>query len=156
MRRNDRPSLRASSGTKPLNRGVMMRASLLLRAHSGAFAARPWQGLEAAVHGDSSLFTRSSQNNPVTPESIVTAHRHRAILFSSHAAPKTADSSLCLHASLCSKPETSDLDPRTPAASFVPNHSLLSSPCSLWVQVYTQDCPMHRGKASYYPNLSIS
>lgn len=104
MRRNDRPSLRA--GTKPLNRGVLMKASLLLMAYSGAFAARPWQGSEAAVHGDSSLFTRSSQNNPVTPESTVTTHRHRAILLSSHAAPKTADSSLCslcLHPSLCSE-----------------------------------------------------
>lgn len=154
MRRNDRPSLRA--GTKPLNRGVLMKASLLLMAYSGAFAARPWQGSEAAVHGDSSLFTRSSQNNPVTPESTVTTHRHRAILRSSRAAPKTADSSLCLHPSLCSEPETSDLDPRTPAASFVPKHPLLSSPCSLWVPVYIQDRPMHGGKASYYPNLSTS
>lgn len=76
-------------------------------AHSGAFAARPWQGLEAAVHGDNSLFTRSSQNNPVTPESSVTTHRHGTIPSSPHVALKTADSSLCLHPSLCSKPETS-------------------------------------------------
>lgn len=154
MRRNDRPSLGAER--KPLNRGVMMKASLLLTAYSGGFAVGPWQGLEAAVHGDSSLFTRSFQNNPVTPESTATTHRHRAILLSSHAAPKTAGSSLCLHPSLCSEPETSDLDPRTPAASFVPNHPLLSSPCSLWVPVYIQDRPMRGGKASYYPNLSTS
>lgn len=131
-----------------------MKASLLLMAHSGAFAARPWQGSEAAVHGDSSLFTRSSQNNPVTPESIVTTHRHGTILFPPpHAALETAGSSLCLHPSLCSKPETSGsqntcykLCPQPPTSLF----SLFTAGSSLhpgssyaWRQSFLLPKPLH-------------
>lgn len=129
-----------------------MKASLLLTAHSAALQTNPVrQALEAAVHGNNSLFTRSSANDQATPGWVVPTHRNTAILFTSHA--EIAGGSLPASISVF-QVEISDLDPRIHPANFVSQHPFLSSPWSLWIPVYNQDVPILRRKAFYYPNLT--